>query len=135
MDFRLDNMRINGDDLILFDWGDCSLAAPGFDLAYFLITSLTTRNRRSWEQTLIDTYHQVLAENGIGYSRDEIFDSYRLAIPPGFYLAALVLTRGHQNYGMTLAERCLGAIEDHMLFITKQFDNTMDSSGRSSTIE
>ena len=135
MDFRLDNMRISGDDLILFDWGECSLAAPGFDLAYFLITSLTTRNRRTWEQTLIDTYQQVLAENGIGYSRDEIFDSYRLAIPPGFYLAALVLTRGHQNYGMTLAERCLGAIEDHMLFITKQFDNTMNSSGRSSTIE
>ena len=33
MDFRLDNMRISGDDLILFDWGECSLAAPGFYLA------------------------------------------------------------------------------------------------------
>ena len=124
MDFRLDNMRINGDDLMLFDWGECSLAGPGFDLAYFLITSLTTRNRRTWEETLLDTYHRVLTENGIQYSRDELFNSYRLAVPPGFYLAALVLTLGHQDYGMTLAERCLGAIDDHLPFIMKQFDNT-----------
>ena len=134
MDFRLDNMRISGDDLILFDWGECSLAAPGFDLAYFLITSLTTSNRRTWEQTLLDTYHRVLAENGIRYRREELFDSYRLAVPPSFYLAALVLTRGHQDYGMTLAERCLGAAEDHMLFIMSQFDNTTDSTVSSSTI-
>ena len=134
MDFRLDNMRISGDDLILFDWGECSLAAPGFDLAYFLLTSLTTRNRRTWEQTLIDNYHQVLAENGIGYKREELFDSYRLAVPPSFYLAALVLTRGHQDYGMTLAERCLGAVEDHMLFMMRQFDNTTDSPASGSTI-
>jgi len=134
MDFRLDNMRISGDDLILFDWGECSLAAPGFDLAYFLITSLTTSNRRTWEQTLLDTYHRVLAENGIRYRREELFDSYRLAVPPSFYLAALVLTRGHQDYGMTLAGRCLGAVEDHMLFIMSQFDNTTDSTVSSSTI-
>ena len=134
MDFRLDNMRISGDDLILFDWGECSLAAPGFDLAYFLITSLTTSNRRTWEQTLLDTYHRVLAENGISYRREELFDSYRLAVPPSFYLAALVLTRGHQDYGMTLAGRCLGAVEDHMLFIMSQFDNTTDSTVSSSTI-
>ena len=134
MDFRLDNMRISGDDLILFDWGECSLAAPGFDLAYFLLTSLTTRNRRTWEQTLIDNYHQVLAENGIRYKREELFDSYRLAVPPSFYLAALVLTRGHQDYGMTLAGRCLGAVEDHMLFIMSQFDNTTDSTVSSPTI-
>ena len=134
MDFRLDNMRISGDDLILFDWGECSLAAPGFDLAYFLITSLTTSNRRTWEQTLLDTYHRVLAENGIRYRREELFDSYRLAVPPSFYLAALVLTRGHQDYGMTLAERCLGAVEDHMLFMMRQFDNTTDSPASGSTI-
>ena len=134
MDFRLDNMRISGDDLILFDWGECSLAAPGFDLAYFLITSLTTRNRRTWEQTLLDTYHRVLAENGIRYRREELFDSYRLAVPPSFYLAALVLTRGHQDYGMTLAGRCLGAVEDHMLFMMRQFDNTTDSPASGSTI-
>ena len=124
MDFRLDNMRIDGDDLMLFDWGECSLAAPGFDLAYFLITSLTTRNRRTWEGTLLDTYHRVLTTNGIQYDRDELFNSYRLALPPGFYLAALVLTRGHQDYGMTLAQRSLGAIDDHLPFILKQFGNT-----------
>jgi hypothetical protein len=126
LDFRLDNMRISGDDLMLFDWGECSLAAPGFDLAYFLITSLTTRNRRTWEETLLDTYHRVLVANGIQYRREELFNSYRLAVPPGFYLAALVLTRGHQDYGMTLAERCLGAIDDHLPFIMKQFDHTTD---------
>ena len=134
MDFRLDNMRISGDDLMLFDWGECSLAAPGFDLAYFLITSLTTRNRRTWEETLLDTYHRVLAANGIQYRRGELFNSYRLAVPPGFYLAALVLTRGHQDYGMTLAERCLGAIDDHLPFIMKQFDHTTDFPAGGSTI-
>ncbi|MBT5702981.1 MAG: phosphotransferase [Gammaproteobacteria bacterium] len=126
MDFRLDNMRISDEDLILFDWGECSLAAPGFDLAYFMITSLTTRNRRTWEKTLLDTYHQTLTQNGIHYHQSELFNSYRLAIPPGFYLAALVLTQGHQEYGMKLAERCLGAIDDHMPFIIRQFDNTVN---------
>jgi hypothetical protein len=128
MDFRLDNLRISGDDLMLFDWGESSLAPPGFDLAYFLITSLTTRNRRAWEETLLDTYHQNLVANDIGYSRDELFNSYRLAVPPGFYLAALVLTRGHQDYGMILAERCLGAIDDHLPFNIKQFGNTVGLS-------
>lgn len=127
MDYRLDNMRISHNDLILFDWGECSLAAPGFDLAYFMITSLTTRNRRTWEKTLLDTYHQTLTENGIRYSRSELFNSYRLALPPGFYLAALVLTQGDQEYGMTLAQRCLGAIDEHMSFITRQFENTTNA--------
>ncbi|MGV0033630.1 MAG: phosphotransferase [Candidatus Azotimanducaceae bacterium WSBS_2022_MAG_OTU7] len=121
MDFRLDNLRINGDELILFDWGESSLAPPGFDLAYFLTTSLTTRNRRAWEQALLDTYHQNLVANGIHYTQDELFNSYRLAVPPGFYLAALVLTRGYQDYGMTLAERCLGAIDDHLPFYDETF--------------
>ncbi len=134
MDFRLDNMRINGDDLMLFDWGECSLAAPGFDLAYFLVTSLTTQNRRTFESTLLDTYHRVLTANGIQYDRDELFDSYRLALPPGFYLAALVLTRGNQDYGMTLAQRSLGAIDDHLSFIRKQFDNTRNRPAGDSTI-
>jgi hypothetical protein len=134
MDFRLDNMRISGDDFMLFDWGECSLAAPGFDLAYFMITSLTTRNRRTWEETLLNTYHQILVSKGIRYGRDELFNSYRLAVPPGFYLAALVLTRGHQDYGMTLAERCLGAIDDHLPFMIKQFENTTNFSTGGSTI-
>lgn len=134
MDYRLDNMRISGNDLMLFDWGECSLAPPGFDLAYFLITSLTTQNRRAWEETLLNTYHQTLAANDIPYSQDELFDSYRLAVPPGFYLAALVLTHGDQNYGMTLAERCFGAIDDHLQFITKHFGNTTDFSVGTFTI-
>jgi len=128
MDYRLDNMRIRSDDLILFDWGECSLAPPGFDLAYFLITSLTSQNRRAWEETLLDTYHRTLSEQGIGYTRNELFDSYRLAVPPGFYLAALVLTRGHQDYGMTLAERCFGAIDDHLPFLMKHFGITTEFS-------
>ena len=56
MDYRLDNMRISNDELILFDWGECSLAPPGFDLAYFMITSLTPHNRRAWEASLLNTY-------------------------------------------------------------------------------
>jgi thiamine kinase-like enzyme len=134
MDFRLDNMRIFGDELILFDWGECSLAPPGFDLAYFLITSLTTQNRRTWEGTLLDTYHRALMANGIQYDRVELFNSYRLALPPGFYLAALVLTRGHHDYGMTLAQRSLGAIDDHLPFIMKQFENTRVYPDGESTI-
>ena len=124
MDYRLDNMRISGDDLILFDWGECSLAPPGFDLAYFMITSLSSRNRHAWEETLLNTYQQTLALNGVHYGHQALFDSYRLALPPGFYLSALVLTSGDQAYGLMLAERCLEAIADHLPFVTERFSST-----------
>ncbi len=124
MDYRLDNMRISNDELILFDWGECSLAPPGFDLAYFMITSLTPHNRRAWEASLLNTYLQTLALEGVQYSHQALHDSYRLALPPGFYLAALVLTSGDQAYGLMLAERCLETIDDHLPFLTERFGNT-----------
>ena len=121
MDFRLDNIRIKGEELIVFDWGECSLASPGCDLAYFIITSLTKKNRRLWERTLLSTYCRTLAENGVQYGMDEILNSYRLAIPLCFYLPALVFALGNQTYGITLAKRCLGAVNDHLIFMHEKF--------------
>ena len=121
MDFRLDNIRIKDEELMVFDWGESSFAAPGCDLAYFIITSLTAKNRRLWEGTLLSTYHRTLGENGVQYDIHEVFNSYRLAIPPIFYLPALVFALGNQAFGITLSTRCLAAVSDHLIFIHEKF--------------
>ena len=116
MDFRLANIRFRDSALRVFDWGEYSLAPPGFDLAYFMTMSVTTDNRRAWEQEALECY--LLRGNGIeNYSAESLFDSYRLAMLPGYYMPALALTQGNRAEGEALQKRSLAAIGDHIEFL------------------
>ena len=122
MDFRLANIRFRNSALRVFDWGEYSLAPPGFDLAYFMTMSVTTDNRRAWEQEALECYLGVLKGNDIGnyienYSAESLFDSYRLAMLPGYYMPALALTQGNRVEGEALQQRSLAAIGDHIEFL------------------
>ncbi len=113
LDFRLDNLRFLANELVVFDWGEATMAPPGFDLATFMVTSMDVDLRRASELSLLKRYHQHLETYQTGISFDTVYESYQLALLPAFYLAALVMTDGELAEGMRLADRCLSAIEDH----------------------
>lgn len=82
-DLRLDQMffgmQPKDPPVTALDWQLCSIGRGAYDLAYFLSQSLTTRTRRSCENSLIERYAERLAERGIHYSAAELNRDYRLA--------------------------------------------------------
>ena len=122
MDFRLDNFRFIDNDLVIFDWGDYCIAPIGFDLAYLAVTSLSIDNRRAWEARMLALHIEQLKLNGIERcSEMALLDSYRSALLPSYYLAALVLTNGPREIGEELQKRNLAAITDHLPWLEKAF--------------
>lgn len=121
MDLRSDNLRLKDGVPVIFDWGDYCLSPPGFDLAYFMTTSVSTDNRRRWEVDYLSEYLTALNQAGVAYDYPAVFDSYRLAIPPGYYLPALILSRGNIPYGKLLADRSLSALDDHFDYLSTTF--------------
>ena len=62
----------------LLDWQAVRRGHPSRELAYTLITSMTTADRQVSERELLDEYRRVLA--GVGgpeLDRDELWDRYR----------------------------------------------------------
>ena len=123
IDYRLDNMcfSVDGSELALFDWGDYCIGPPGFDIAHFLVTSCSVASRRQWEQQILKTYHDTLVDAGVrNYSFTQCMDSYRLCLPPAFYMSALLTTSVHPvtkrvaKLARELLERSTSAIHDHI---------------------
>ncbi|HJR26945.1 MAG TPA: phosphotransferase [Acidimicrobiales bacterium] len=85
MDFRADNFLFGGsagDGVVtLLDWQLSLRGAGVWDVANFLAASITTEDRRSWEEDLVDRYHAGLQAAGVvGYGRDRCWRDYRYAI-------------------------------------------------------
>ena len=120
LDYRLDNLRFS-DDLIVLDWGESTHAPAGFDLANFLVSSLTIENRRSWEAWLLATYRETLGGFGISESKESVLNTYRTALLPTLYLPGLILAHGDKDEGTELAARNLTAIEDHLPYLASVF--------------
>jgi len=89
------------------------------DVAYLLTQNLTTEHRRRYEHELLDRYHGALVAHGVdGYSRDELWDDYRLAALYLFVYAVVIggtLDPSNER-GMAfmskLMERATAALED-----------------------
>ena len=83
-DYRLDNLFFrrheDGPEVIAIDWQICVRTVGAYDLGYFLSQSLTTENRRSHEERLLDVYRSTLAEAGIDYPADELLEDYRRTV-------------------------------------------------------
>jgi thiamine kinase-like enzyme len=80
-DFRLANLAFTGDDVYAFDWQVIRSGPPLFDVAWFMLTSLTIEQRRSAEPALLETYHRALGNSGVDcYSIEELMDDFRLAL-------------------------------------------------------
>ena len=128
MDFRLDNLRFsrsNGlTELTVLDWGEYGLAPAGFDVATFLVTSVTTENRRLFEQEALRCYRDALAEPGsFTVSPEALLAGYRLSLLPVVYLPALMLSVDQDREpGRQIMMRCLAAVEDHADWLAAQLD-------------
>jgi hypothetical protein len=137
MDFRLNNFRfgdgVNADDFTLFDWGDYGLAPVGFDLAYFMVTSVTAANRRKWEANVLDSYFARLSADLTPEHPDQaltfesLFDGYRLSLLPAVYLPALMLEVDADKTGARqMMDQYLMAVQDHHTWLQLQLDSIDD---------
>ncbi len=74
----------------LLDWQAVRRGHPGRELAYTLVTSMTTADRQAGERELLDEYRRVLASSGGPcLDRDELWDRYRQGALYA-YVAALI---------------------------------------------
>ena len=80
-DFRLANLAFSSDDVYVFDWQVIRAGPPLFDVAWFMLTSLTVDQRRADEMTLLRAYHVSLVGSGVtGYAFEEMVEDYRFAL-------------------------------------------------------
>lgn len=100
----------------LLDWQAVRRGHPSRELAYTLVTSMTTENRRESQRDLLDVYRRALAAaGGPELDRDDLWDRYRQgALYP--YVATLITAGmgGMQVEDIALKglERSLEALDD-----------------------
>lgn len=84
-DLHLDNLifdaRGGGRSVVVLDWQTVSVGSPAWDLALFLVGSLSVEDRRGAEAELLDQYVTLLSAHGVrGYSVDELRLEFGLAL-------------------------------------------------------
>lgn len=80
-DFRLDNIFFaadGGDEIAIIDWQVSGLRSPLFDVAYFLVGSVTTEVRRRIEREVLEEYTGIIGEMGVqGFTFEACWRLYR----------------------------------------------------------
>jgi hypothetical protein len=119
-DYRLDNLMFDptGQKVTVVDWQTISVGLPARDLAYFVSTSLSPRDRRDHEMNLVSNYHTALSRFDVpDYSLVTCELDYRIGMLQGPLIATLgwanssATDRGNAMV-LTMLERALGAIRD-----------------------
>ncbi len=100
----------------LLDWQAVRRGHPSRELAYTLVTSMTTADRQACERELLDAYRSALvAAGGAEMNRDELWDRYRQGALYA-YVAALITAGmgGMQDDGIALEglRRAVAALDD-----------------------
>ena len=100
----------------LLDWQALRRGHPGRELAYTLVTSMTTADRRTHQCELLDTYRGALAAAGGPHvDRDELWDRYRMGALYA-YVAPLITAGmgGMQAEGIAMEglKRGVAALDD-----------------------
>jgi len=100
----------------LLDWQAVRRGHPSRELAYTLVTSMTTADRQASERELLDDYRRVLASaGGPELDRDELWDRYRQGALYA-YVAALITAGMGGMQAETIAleglRRSIAALED-----------------------
>jgi len=78
-DYRVDNMLFGNGEVVILDWQTVGWGPPMFDLAYLLGTSLEPMTRRLTEREIVRRHVDDLAEQGVAWSVEEAWESYRAA--------------------------------------------------------
>ncbi|WP_066896305.1 phosphotransferase [Mycolicibacterium houstonense] len=110
------NLFFRNGEAGLLDWQAVRRGHPGRELAYTLVTCMTTHDRRAAERDLLDEYRRALAAaGGPALDPDELWERYRLGAIYAY--AAPVITAGlggMQDEGIALegARRGVAALAD-----------------------
>lgn len=98
-DYHVNNLIFMEDNkLMIVDWQSMSVGRGVSDVAYFLGYSAPIEDRRTHETELVKLYHDTLRENGVvGYSYDQCWDDYRMAILDGFWKSVLTIANRRQT--------------------------------------
>ena len=110
------NVYFRNGEAGLLDWQAVRRGHPGRELAYTLVTSMTTADRRAHQRQLLETYRQTLAgAGGPELDGDELWDRYRKGALYA-YVAPLITAGmgGMQAEGIALEglRRGVAALED-----------------------
>lgn len=81
-DYRLDNLFFGRAGspyrLAAVDWQSVNRGAAAFEVPYFIVTNLTTEQRRAMEMDLLGLYVKTLREGGVsGIELDQLLADYR----------------------------------------------------------
>ncbi|MBS1848217.1 MAG: phosphotransferase [Actinobacteria bacterium] len=120
-DYRLDNLLFapDGSEVAIVDWQTVGQGLPGRDLAFFVATSLTSRDRRATEAELIRTYHDALCGSGVsGYDlttceADYAYGLFQIPLTVVFGSAIAASTERGIDMFVAMIERATEAMADH----------------------
>ncbi|WP_166904174.1 phosphotransferase [Mycobacterium sp. DL440] len=110
------NLFFRNGEAGLLDWQAARRGHPGRELAYTLVTCMSTADRQAAERDLLDAYRRALAAaGGPTLDHDELWERYRLGAVYAY--AAPVITAGlggMQDEGIALegARRGVAALAD-----------------------
>ena len=110
------NIYFRNGEAGLLDWQAVRRGHPSRELAYTMITSMTTADRQACESELLDDYRRALAAaGGPELDRDELWDRYRQGALYPYVATSIVLGMGGmQSEAITVAglRRAIAALED-----------------------
>jgi len=110
------NVYFRNGEAGLLDWQAVRRGHPSRELAYTLITSMTTADRQACEREVLDDYRRALAAaGGPELDRDELWDRYRQGALYPYVATSIVLGMGGmQSEAITVEglRRAIAALED-----------------------
>jgi len=110
------NIYFRNGEAGLLDWQAVRRGHPGRELAYTMITSMTTADRQACEREVLDDYRRALAAaGGPELDRDELWDRYRQGALYPYVATSIVLGMGGmQSEAITVEglRRAIAALED-----------------------
>jgi aminoglycoside phosphotransferase (APT) family kinase protein len=100
----------------LLDWQAVRRGHPSRELAYTLVTSMTTADRQASERELLDAYRRVLAgAGGPDLDPDELWDRYRQGALCAYVAALITAGMGGmqaENIALEGLRRSVAALDD-----------------------
>ncbi|RDH74772.1 DUF1679 domain-containing protein [Mycolicibacterium moriokaense] len=110
------NVYFRNGEAGLLDWQFVRRGHPGRELAYTLITGMTTDDRRTHQRELLDVYRSALAAaGGPELDGDELWDRYRMGAQYPFVAPLIVAGAGGmqaEGIAMEGLRRGVAALED-----------------------
>jgi hypothetical protein len=120
-DYRCENLLFDGRDgtvpIAVVDWQTVGVGSPLLDVAYFLVTSLTTSVRRDSERELLAHYMGEMSARGAPISDDvAVREVARYTLQPIGMLvsASMIVERTERGDAMflTMINRAVDAVDD-----------------------